>query len=90
MYHLELDSEAAHAARSISVFQILLILNSPELSGQAACEAGGLVCFNELLGGAASFFFYAFNGEPSLLLFLKCIEFREPNTFQYFSKFFDA
>ena len=63
--------------------------NGSELSGQEACEAGGPVRFNELSGGAF-FLLFAFDGEPSLILFLKCFEFRVPNTFQYFSKFFDA
>ena len=66
-----------------------LIPNGLELSGQDGCEAGGLIRFNELLGGA-SFLFSAFDGEPSLLLFFTCIEFRVPNTFQYVSKFFNA
>jgi hypothetical protein len=58
-----------------------LIPNGPKLSG--------LVHFNEL-SGDSSFLFFAFDSEPSLILFLKSIEFRVPNAFQYFSKFFDA
>jgi hypothetical protein len=46
--------------------------------------------FSKMMLGKSPFLFFTFDGEPPLILFLKRIKLRVPNTFQNFFKFFDA